>query len=213
MFTGIVKDIGFIDGVERTGGDLRLAIRSGNLPWSDYEVGDSISVNGVCLTATRLLEDGFETDVSGETLAVTTLDSISVGDQVNLEPAMALGERMGGHLVSGHVDCIGKVSARADDARSVRLTVEVPEQYARYIAAKGSICIDGVSLTVNEVSGSAFGVNIIPHTAEVTVVGDYAIGSCVNIEVDLVARYVERLLASGDDEQITLATLREHGYA
>jgi len=198
--------------MNRSGGDVRLSVSSPDLPWSDYEVGESISVNGVCLTAVSLNDDGFDTDVSVETLDVTGLGGLGVGSTVNLEPAISLGERLGGHLVSGHVDCTGTVTSRAADARSVRLAIEIPREYARYVAKKGSVCVDGVSLTINEVSGNAFKVNIIPHTADVTILGDYKVGTVVNVEVDLLARYIERLL-SKDEDGISIEFLKAHGYA
>ena len=212
MFTGIIKALGTIKAMERRGGDVRLSVRSSGLPWSDYEIGESIAVNGVCLTAVSLHQHGFDTDVSNETLAVTALGGLTVGAAVNLEPALGLGERLGGHLVSGHVDCTGKVVACREDARSIRLSIEIPKDYARYVAKKGSVCVDGVSLTINEVSGSIFELNIIPHTAEVTIIGDYRTGTVVNIEVDLLARYIERLI-SRDGEGISLEFLKAHGYA
>ena len=212
MFTGIIKAKGTIKAMEQRGGDVRLRVRSDGLPWSDYELGESIAVNGVCLTAVELYEDGFDTDVSVETLDVTALGGLDIGSSVNLEPAISLGERLGGHLVSGHVDCTGKVTSRTTDARSIRLSIEIPKEYARYVARKGSVCVDGVSLTVNEVSGNLFELNIIPHTAEVTVIDDYAPGTVVNIEVDLLARYLERLLER-DGDGISLEFLKAHGYA
>lgn len=212
MFTGIIKAVGTVDQIARQGGDIRLTIRSTGLPWSEFDVGESISVNGVCLTAVELLADGFVTDVSAETLSVTALKGLGPGRAVNLEPSLALGERLGGHLVSGHVDCIGEIKCREADARSVRLEVEIPGAYLRYIAKKGSVCIDGVSLTVNSVSASGFAVNIIPHTAEVTIIDDYKPGGLVNIEVDLLARYLERLLSGGERDGITTDFLRAHGY-
>lgn len=212
MFTGIIKAKGTIKAMDKRGGDVRLSVRSAGLPWSDYEVGESIAVNGVCLTAVALHEDGFDTDVSVETLDVTALGGLSTGSAVNLEPAISLGERLGGHLVSGHVDCTGKVVSREADARSIRLTIEIPKEYARYVAKKGSVCIDGVSLTVNQVSGNMFDLNIIPHTSEVTIINDYAAGTVVNVEVDLLARYLERLLDK-DGDGISLEFLKAHGYA
>jgi len=190
MFTGIIKAKGSIAAMSRQGGDVRLTVRSEGLPWSEYEIGESIAVNGVCLTAVALHDDGFDTDVSVETLDVTAL----------------------GHLVSGHVDCVGSVTSRTADARSVRLAIEIPAEYAHYVAKKGSVCIDGVSLTVNEVSGNTFELNIIPHTADVTIIGDYAVGTVVNVEVDLLARYLERLM-SKDGDGISLDFLKAHGYA
>lgn len=212
MFTGIIKAKGTIGAMEKRGGDVRLTVRSNDLPWSDYELGESIAVNGVCLTAVAVHQDGFDTDVSVETLDVTALGGLEVGSAVNLEPAISLGERLGGHLVSGHVDCTGKVLSRTADARSIRLTIEIPQDYARYVAKKGSVCVDGVSLTVNEVSGNSFELNIIPHTAAVTIIDDYATGTIVNVEVDLLARYLERLL-SPDSGGISIDFLKAHGYA
>ena len=212
MFTGIIKAKGTISAMQKRGGDVRLSVRSDGLPWTDYEIGESIAVNGVCLTAVELYEDGFDTDVSVETLDVTGLGGLGIGSAVNLEPSLSLGDRLGGHLVSGHVDCTGTVVSRTADARSIRFAIEIPGDYARYVAKKGSICVDGVSLTVNEVSGNTFEMNIIPHTAEVTLFGEYAPGSVVNIEVDLLARYLERLLTDGD-EGLSIDFLKAHGYA
>ena len=212
MFTGIVKAKGSISAIERRGGDVRLTISAHGLPFADYAAGESIAVNGVCLTAIALHEHGFDADVSVETLDVTSLGLLDVGSEVNLEPALSLGERLGGHMVSGHVDCVGTVVSRKSDARSVRLTIEIPSEYAHYVAKKGSICIDGVSLTINEVSGNRCDLNIIPHTADVTIIGDYKIGTSVNVEVDLLARYLERLLGK-DGDDISLEFLKAHGYA
>ncbi len=212
MFTGIIKASGEIAAMQRKGGDVRLTVRSQGLPWSDYEPGESIAVNGVCLTAVALHDDGFDTDVSVETLNVTGLGKLGVGSPVNLEPALSLGERLGGHLVSGHVDCTGRVSSRAADARSIRFTIEIPAEYSRYVAKKGSVCVDGVSLTINEVSGNSFEINIIPHTAEVTIFDSYEVGTVVNVEVDMLARYIERLL-NPDGAGISEEFLKAHGYA
>jgi riboflavin synthase len=212
MFTGIIKAKGTIAAMREQAGDMRLTVRSPGLPWADYEVGESIAVNGVCLTATALHTDGFDTDVSVETLNVTALGKLSTGSEVNLEPAISLGERLGGHLVSGHVDCVGTVTSREVDARSIRLAIEIPSQYAHYVAKKGSVCIDGVSLTINEVSVNSFELNIIPHTADATVINSYVVGTIVNVEVDLLARYLERLM-SRDDDGISLDFLKAHGYA
>lgn len=212
MFTGIIKTTGVITRIEKKGGDMRMAISSSGLDWSQYEIGESIAVNGVCLTAIEFTDSGFLTDVSLETMQVTALAALSVGSRVNLEPSLRLGDRLGGHFVSGHVDCIGKLSARVGVARSVRLTFDVPAGYLRYIAKKGSVCVDGVSLTVNEVSDSAFTVNIIPHTLTGTIMADYEAGTTVNIEVDLLARYLEQLLDGGKDSGITRDFLRANGY-
>ena len=217
MFTGIIKAKGIIRSLKKQGGDLCLSVESQDIDWAEFDIGESISVNGVCLTATALHADGFDADVSLETMNVTALGSLAAGSAVNLEPSISLGERLGGHLVSGHVDCVGTVTARDQDARSVRLTVEVPEQYSRYLARKGAVCVDGVSLTINEVSAAAFEVNIIPHTAAETIIREYVIGTAVNIEVDLVARYIERLLTgtgeSKSDSDISVDFLKAHGYA
>ena len=212
MFTGIIKDKGRIQSMQRIGGDVRLRVVSDRLPWSTYTIGESIAVNGVCLTAVALYEDGFDMDVSTETLDVTALKALAEGSEVNLEPALALSDRLGGHLVSGHVDCVGVVRSRSNDARSIRFTVELPAEYARYVAKKGSVCVDGVSLTINSVSGKSFDINIIPHTAKETIIDSYDVGTIVNIEVDLLARYLERLLGK-DDDGLSIDTLKEHGYA
>ncbi|MGI9236511.1 MAG: riboflavin synthase [Woeseiaceae bacterium] len=212
MFTGIIKATGTIGAIQPRGGDMRLTVCSSGLPWSEFELGESIAVNGVCLTAVAFHSDGFDTDVSVETLNVTALGQLSVGSGVNLEPSISLGERLGGHLVSGHVDCTGVVKSHAADARSVRLRIEIPSKYGRYVARKGSVCVDGVSLTINEVSVNSFEVNIIPHTAEVTIINTYTVGTIVNVEVDLLARYTERLLNS-DGSGISLELLKAHGYA
>lgn len=212
MFTGIVKATGVVERKEPRGGDIRLGIRSDEIPWEEFATGESISVNGVCLTAVSLSSRGFSADVSLETIDVTALSGLAVGSRVNIEPSLAVGDRLGGHYVSGHVDCVGVVKARGDDARSVRLTIEIPAEYSRYAAKKGSICVDGVSLTINEVSGNAFEVNIIPHTAQETIVGDYRAGTEVNVEVDLLARYLERLLQGAASSGISREFLRAHGY-
>lgn len=212
MFTGIIKAKGTIHAMTRQGGDVRMTVISPDLPWNEFELGESIAVNGVCLTAVGFHADGFDTDVSLETLNVTALGQLQTGSRVNLEPALSLGERLGGHLVSGHVDCVGVVRSRSADARSIRLAIEIPAEYSRYVAKKGSVCVDGVSLTINEVSGNCFELNIIPHTAAVTMIDDYAVGTKVNVEVDLLARYLERLI-SKDSDGISLELLKAHGYA
>lgn len=217
MFTGIIQAIGTIAGLEPRGGDVRLRIRTGKLEMSQTQLGDSIAVNGVCLTAIELPGDGFAADVSRETLSLTTLGGLNAGSQVNLEKALTLSTPLGGHLVSGHVDGVGRVLERKDDARSVRLRIEAPAELARYIAHKGSICVDGTSLTVNEVEGAVFSLNIVPHTLEETIIDGYASGTKVNLEVDLIARYLERLLlgekaAEPGSAGISRAFLAEHGF-
>ncbi|HYQ72942.1 MAG TPA: riboflavin synthase [Gammaproteobacteria bacterium] len=194
MFTGIIQSVGSIAALEQRGGDLRLGIQTGKLLLEDVALGDSIAVSGVCLTVVELADDRFSADVSGETLQRTIIGDLGVGDPVNLEKALTLATRLGGHLVSGHVDGIGKVSARRQDSRSVQFTIQAPDELARYVAVKGSICVDGVSLTVNAVSGAAFELNIVPHTLEETTLAGFRVGRRVNLEVDLIARYLERLL-------------------
>jgi len=193
MFTGIVSTKGSILQITPTGGDSRLRIGCGTIEKRHFRVGDSIAVSGVCLTMLEPEETGFSADVSNETLELTTLGNLGPGQQVNLELAIGLEDRLGGHMVSGHVDGKGRLLSRRKDARAERFEFEVPAGLARYVAKKGSICIDGVSLTVNEVDGARFAVCLIPHTLEVTTLGDLQAGDEVNMEVDLIARYLERL--------------------
>lgn len=197
MFTGIVQDMGRIVALEPRAGDVRLRVAVERLPLDAVRSGDSIAVSGVCLTVVEHDAGGFAADVSNETLSLTTLGDLAPGSSVNLEPALRAGDPLGGHLVSGHVDGVGRVVSLAQDARSWRIRFETPPDIARYVARKGSIAIDGVSLTVNEVEGREFGINIIPHTWQVTTIGGYAPGRRVNLEIDPIARYVERLLAAG----------------
>jgi riboflavin synthase len=215
MFTGIVQGLGTVRALEPRGGDVRLRIEGG-VELKDLRPGDSVAVNGVCLTALEPAAGAFNADVSQETLSCTTLSELRAGDRVNLEPALLPTDRLGGHLVSGHVDGVGRVVESRAVARSRLLRVAVPAGLARYLAAKGSVCVDGVSLTINTVSGAEFEVNIIPHTLERTVIGGYQRGIRVNIEVDLVARYIESLLAARDlpdaGAGITRALLTQHGY-
>ncbi len=193
MFTGIIQAIGRIAAIEPGEKDIRLRIETGKLPLAEVSLGDSIATSGVCLTVTDLPGDGFWADVSPETLSLTTLGRKAVGDAVNLETSLTLQTPLGGHLVSGHVDGVGHVEQIVEDARFWRVTIAAPENLARYIAMKGSICVDGTSLTVNQVDGAGFELTIIPQTWEETVFSDYQTGSPVNLEVDVVARYVERL--------------------
>lgn len=194
MFTGIISAIGDIASLEERGGDVRLTIRSGNLNLTDVQLGDSIACNGACLTAVELTGEGFVADVSVETLNLTTIGNWQTGSRINMEKAMQATDRFGGHIVSGHVDGIGEVVALEEDARSWRFRLRAPREIAKYIALKGSITVDGTSLTVNIVEGAEFELNIVPHTMQHTVMGDYKVGTKVNLEVDLVARYLERLL-------------------
>jgi riboflavin synthase len=198
MFTGIILDVGRVKALEPRGGDLRITIGVGRLPLDRVQLGDSIAVSGACLTVAALEPGAFAADVSRETLAHTTLGALAAGAPVNLEPALRAGDALGGHLVSGHVDGVATIAGVAADGRSTRLTVRVPDALARYLSRKGSVTLDGVSLTVNEVAGSTFGINLIPHTQEVTTLGRLQAGSRVNLEVDQIARYVERLLHGSD---------------
>lgn len=217
MFTGIIQAIGSISSIEARGGDVRLGINTGKLDMGDVALGDSIAVNGVCLTAIALGPQSFAADVSRESLGLTTLKHLKVQSPVNLEKALTLATRLGGHLVSGHVDGIGKVLSRTEDARSVRFGIEAPAALARYIAHKGSITVDGTSLTVNAVSGSRFELNIVPHTLKETIMGQYQPGTEVNLEVDLIARYLERLIlgeaaANPASGGVDLALLAKAGF-
>ena len=195
MFTGIVQDLGRIIGSEARGGDLRVTIECSQLDMSRLQVGDSICVQGCCVTATTVAQRSFAADLSRETLALTTLGQLKVGAAVNLEPALRAGDQLGGHLLSGHVDGVGELRACSADARSLRLSIAVPVVLERFLAPKGSIAVDGVSLTINSAAAQSFDVNIIPHTQAVTTLGALAVGARVNLEVDQVARYLARLLA------------------
>ena len=193
MFTGIISAIGEIAELEHRQGDVRLSIQSPELGFDDVRLGDSIACNGVCLTAVELIEKGFIADVSVETLSLTTIEYWKLNTRINLEKAMQASDRFGGHIVSGHVDGIGEVVSLHEDARSWRFTIKAPANLAKYIAQKGSITVDGTSLTVNAVKGSEFEMNIVPHTMIHTIISDYKVGTKVNLEVDLIARYLERL--------------------
>jgi riboflavin synthase len=218
MFTGIIQAVGNIASLDQRGGDMRLGIDCGHLPMADVNLGDSIAVSGVCLTVIETMARGFHADVSGETLRRTILGSLAMNDAVNLEKALTLQTRLGGHLVSGHVDGFGTITARREDSRSVQFSVQAPDELARYIATKGSVCVDGVSLTVNTVKGAVFELNIVPHTLAETTLRDYKVGRQVNLEVDLVARYLERLLLGdaaaqpGNSGQITHELLAACGF-
>jgi len=216
MFTGIILAIGNIAAVQQRGGDCRLKIHTGKLPLDGCALGDSIAVNGVCLTAVELGADYFCADVSNETLSRTTLKSATAGTPVNLELALTPSSRLGGHIVSGHVDGIGQVTQKRPDGRSIRFTFKAPDSLAKYIAEKGSICINGISLTVNDVDGGLFSVNIVPHTLQETTLGSTETGARVNLEVDLLARYLERLMQGEAAAQcrgnITEALLHDSGF-
>lgn len=193
MFTGLIQAVGRIAQIEKGEQDIRLRIETGKLPLTEVALGDSIATSGVCLTVTELPGDGYWADVSPETLSLTSLGTKSIGDPVNLETSLTLNTPLGGHLVSGHVDGVGQIEEIIEDARFWRVKVAAPENLARYIAMKGSICVDGTSLTVNQVDGASFELTIIPQTWEETVFSEYEVGSPVNLEVDVIARYLERL--------------------
>ena len=217
MFTGIIQAVGKIAAMEPSGGDMRLRVQTGKLPLDDVALGDSIATNGVCLTVTSLPGDGYWADVSVETLDFTTLGNLSPGASVNLEKALTPESRLGGHIVSGHVDGVGEVVSLGEDARSWRFVFRAPDNLAKYIAHKGSICVDGTSLTVNTVNGAEFELNIIPQTMAETVFGEYKPGTKVNLEVDVIARYLERLVlgdAAADPAAsgLSMAQLAENGY-
>ena len=215
MFTGIILAVGNISAIEQRAGDCRLTVATGKLPLNDVVLGDSIAVNGVCLTAVALGANYFCADVSNETLSRTILNNAAVGTPVNLELALTPSTRLGGHIVSGHVDGVGVVTEKQADARSIRFKFKAPDQLAKYIAEKGSICINGISLTVNEVDGAAFSVNIVPHTLNETILSAAVVGTQVNLEVDLLARYIERLLkgdAAAKSGGITEELLQKSGF-
>jgi len=213
MFTGLVEAVGRIASVENRGRDRRLLIEPGAALMDGLQAGDSIAVNGACLTAVDPGTTDFHVDVSAETLDHTGLGNLAAGDPVNLERALLPTTRLGGHLVSGHVDGVGTVVDRRADGASQRFRIRVPDHLARYVAPKGSVCVDGISLTVNEVDGSEFGVNIVPHTLAHTSLDETRPGNGVNIEVDLIARYLERLLAGGNGSgEVTRELLQRGGF-
>lgn len=217
MFTGIVEAVGTIRALLPKEGDVRVQVETGKLDLADVKLGDSIAVNGVCLTVVELPGNGFWADVSRETLACSAFSSLKAGSRVNLEKALTPTTRLGGHLVSGHVDGVGEIIERREDARSVFFRVQAPDELARYIAGKGSITVDGTSLTVNAVNGAQFDLNIIPQTQVETIFDEYRPGRRVNLEVDLLARYLERLLqgdkaAEPGKRGISESFLAEHGY-
>lgn len=206
MFTGIIQAVGTIAALQPKGGDVRLYVKTHQLPMHNVALGDSIATNGVCLTAVELPGDGFWADVSRETLACATIGDLTVGQSVNLEKAMTPQTHFGGHIVSGHVDGIGHIVSRSTDGRSERFVLKAPQELAKYIAAKGSITVDGISLTVNHVDGDEFGLNIVPHTLKETIMHTYKAGTAVNLEVDIIARYIERLLLGEQAHQSDATT-------
>jgi riboflavin synthase len=215
VFTGIIEAKGKVLAKLSQGGDLKVTLETGTLDLTDVKLGDSIAVNGVCLTVISLQAQSFSADISNETLAHTRWSEINLGDSVNLEKALTPTTRLGGHLVSGHVDGIGQVIERREDARSIRFKVQAPTELARYIAHKGSITVDGVSLTVNAVNADVFELNIVPHTAKETTLYGYVPGQKVHLEVDLIARYLERLIsgqAQPKQSNLSAGFLAEHGF-
>lgn len=217
MFTGIIEAVGKIRQIERKGKDIRLTVASDQLDLSDVKLGDSIATNGVCLTVVKCLADGYVADVSAETVALTGFAHYQTGTKVNLEKAVTPTTRLGGHMVSGHVDGIAKVVKRELRGKAIEFWLEAPKDLSKYIAHKGSITIDGVSLTVNEVKGAQFRLTIVPHTASETTLTDLGAGDSVNIEVDLIARYLERLMQGEREEKtpaggVTLALLAQSGF-
>ncbi|OLS60812.1 riboflavin synthase [Pseudomonas putida] len=218
MFTGIIESIGSIRNITPKGGDVRVYVETAKLDLSDVKLGDSIAVNGVCLTAVELPGDGFWADVSRETLDCTAFSDLKAGSRVNLEKALTPSSRLGGHLVSGHVDGVGEIVSRADNARAIQFRVRAPKELAKYIAHKGSITVDGTSLTVNDVDGAEFELTIVPHTLAETIMADYRPGRRINLEVDLLARYLERLLLGDKAAEpskgsgITESFLAANGY-
>lgn len=201
MFTGIIEGVGRLAARESIGGDVRFTFEVGNLPFDDVRLGESIAVNGVCLTVIAFDATSFKADASTETLALTTLGRLPLGAALNLERAMRPTDRLGGHIVSGHVDGLGTVQSIADDARAQRWRFTAPAGLLKYVAKKGSICVDGTSLTVNEVDDAGFDVALIPHTVAHTRFAETRIGDAVNLEIDLMARYAERLLGQGENVQ------------
>ncbi|TXK99137.1 riboflavin synthase [Methylococcaceae bacterium HT1] len=216
MFTGIILAVGKITQIEQKAGDVRLSIDTGKLSLADANLGDSIAVNGICLTAVELSEHGFVADVSNETLSRTNLKQTSTGTAVNIELALTPQTRMGGHIVSGHVDGLATLIEKKPDGRSIRFKFKAPDELAKYIAEKGSICINGISLTINTVEGAVFSVNVVPHTLKETSLGFAVVGDKINLEVDLLARYMERLMkgeaAATCAAGVTEDLLKESGF-
>lgn len=220
MFTGIIEAVGTVVASQNKQGDIRLRINTGKLDLSDVKLGDSIATNGVCLTVVELPGDGFWADVSKESIAHTNITEWKSGKQVNLEQALTLATRLGGHMVTGHVDGLGTIISRNEDARSVRFKIKAPTELSKYIAAKGSITVDGTSLTVNAIADAAagatiFDLNIVPHTVQETVIQDYQVGHTVHLEVDVIARYLERMMQQTNDQPkpgISQAFLAQNGF-
>ncbi len=217
MFTGIIEAVGSVAGIEKKGGDVRLRINTAALDLSNVAIGDSIATSGVCLTVVELPGNGFVADVSAETLSLTGIGALKVNDRVNLEKALTPSTPLGGHMVSGHVDGQGTVLSMQEDGRSIRFRMKAPDGLARYLATKGSVCVDGISLTINTVQGAEFELNIVPHTLEQTTLGNFKPGQTFNLEVDIIARYLERLLlgesaAQSPDTGIDMNLLQRCGF-
>ncbi len=220
MFTGIIEAVGKVTSLVRTGGDVRLTIQTGKLDMQDVKLGDSIATSGVCLTVIDFGKDWYAADVSLETISRTSLASWQTGSVVNLEKALLPTTRLGGHLVSGHVDGLGEIITRKQDARSLYFEVKAPNELARYLAEKGSVTVDGISLTINHLNGAVLSLNLVPHTADQTTINQWQVGTKVNLEVDVLARYLERLLLGDKAAQpnqkqagIDMAFLMENGFA
>jgi len=211
MFTGIIEDIGKITSIDKAGGKWGFSIKT-DLVKEDVKEGDSICVDGVCLTVTRITASSFQADASLETIDVTTLGKKSVGDKVNIERAMSTGARFGGHFVTGHVDCIGTIKEKISSGDSVRISIEIPRDLSRFIVKKGSVSIDGISLTVNTKDDNIFTVNIIPYTLVRTTIGEKKVGGIVNIETDIIGKYVESFLLDKEKKGIDIDFLYKHGY-
>ena len=221
MFTGIIEDVGLIEGLVPSGEDIRLSIKINKLDMSDVSMGDSIANNGVCLTVVAISKHGFSADVSHETIKRTGFASYQAGSKVNLEKALQANDRLGGHIVSGHVDGVGEVLSMATVGRYIEIWVKAPDELAKYLAEKGSITVDGVSLTVNQIDGAKFLLTLIPHSLQETIIGQYKAGTKVNLEVDVIARYLERLMLGDkaaysstdtNKKDISMAFLAENGY-
>ncbi|MBN1381587.1 MAG: riboflavin synthase [Deltaproteobacteria bacterium] len=217
MFTGIIEGMGTVRSLARKGEDAFLTLDTA-VDLAELKVGDSIAVNGACLTATAKTKTGFQADVSAETLERTNLKTIKTGDKVNLEKSLRLSDFLGGHIVLGHVDGVGKIRQKTEKSNSIIIAVDVTEHLTRYIVEKGSVAVDGISLTVNQCQESCFYVNVIPHTAQATTIGFRKVGDAVNIETDILGKYVEKLLRAGrmgnkeQNRKIDLNFLTEHGY-
>ena len=214
MFTGIIEAVGKIEARSQEKGEWRLKFFTGDLDLSDVKIGDSIAVSGCCLTVVEKHATAFLADVSNETMRCTSLGTLEIGSAVNLEKAMLATDRFGGHIVSGHVDGVGHLIKVENEGQSIKMTFKIPSNLSKYVAAKGSICVDGTSLTVNEANGDYFAVNLIPHTQDETVSGSYQIGDSVNLEVDIIARYLERMNEGLNNKahEITKGYLKENGF-